>query len=423
MSEPLSWYQASAGQNVQFDQLVGDHSADVVIIGGGYTGLSAALELAQAGAQVILLEAEQIASGASGRNGGQLCSDYRHPVTELARVFGQEQALLAWQAVEDGKMLIAERIRQFAIDCDLHWGYLHVASHARELRECESTIEEWARLGYPHGQLVSADELADYVASPLYCGGLIDDGAGHFHPLRYALGLAKAAASCGACLHEQSRALAVDLDQGLVRTAEGTVQARHIILAGNAYLGDLVPTLVRQIQPIGSYMLATEPLGADQAERLIAARRAVCDFKHIPNYYRTSHDHRLIFGGRESSFGRPPTDLQTWLRTQMLTVFPQLEHAGIEYCWGGQIALTMSRMPALGRIGKRGYYAHGFSGQGVVISNMVGKLMADAIAGDAPVFEILARYPHRRFPPSRAIGAWLLAIGVLWFRLRDRIGL
>jgi gamma-glutamylputrescine oxidase len=415
-----SWYAATANDATEHPRLQGEVDADVCIVGGGYTGLSAALELAERGYKVVLLEAARIGWGASGRNGGQICSGYAAGIARLIGWVGAEDALRLWLVAEEAKAIIRQRVDRHAIACDLAWGYLHAALKRRHMRETAEELDQWERWGYREARLVEQAELHELVASSTYVGGLLDRGGGHLHPLNYALGLARAARAAGATLHEQSRVLRLE-GEGPVRvaTAEGAVRARYVVLAGNAYLGDLMPALRRKIMPVGTYIAATEPLGAERARGLIRNNLAVADCNFVISYFRRSADHRLLFGGRVSYTTLMPPNLPGAMRRSMLRVFPQLAEVRFDYVWGGNVAITVERTPHLGRLAGDIYFAHGYSGLGVALTGVAGRIVAEAIAGTAERLDLFARLPHTSFPGGPYLRAPVLGLAMLWFRLKD----
>lgn len=420
MSE-ANYYRASANPQPAHPTLSGARQADVCIVGAGFTGLSAALDLAKAGYSVIVLEAERVGYGASGRNGGQICTGFNNSMAQLEKRLGVEDARRAWDIAQDAVDLIRQRVDDHAIDCGLTWGYLHVAGKPRQMDELAHHRDEAARFGYEGTELLDKDALRDRLDAPGYHGALWEPRAGHFHPLNYCLGLADAAVAAGVQIFEQSRVLSVDTGaEPSAKTASGEVRAQHMILAGNAYLQGTVPQLYRRLMPVGSYILATEPLGENRAQGLIRGNDAVCDVNFIVNYFRRSEDDRLLFGGRATYSGREPQDLFGFMRPRMLAVFPQLEDVALEYCWGGYIGITVDRMPDIGRLGPSTLYAQGFSGQGVALSGICGRLLAEAIRGQAERFDVLSRLDHPPFPggPLRTPA---LVLAMLYYRLRDAL--
>lgn len=420
---PDSWYAATANAHPPLPPLRGEADADVCIVGGGYTGLSAALHLAERGYEVVLLEAARVGWGASGRNGGQVGSGQRRGVLELEARYGRERARALWDLAEEAKALLRERVERHRIACDWKPGNLLAVTRRRYLPELErETHRLAAHYGYHGMRMLSEDEVREMVASERYCGGQFDAGGAHLHPLNLALGLARAATGAGACLHEQSRATGIQWGRRpLVRTVRGQVRARWVLLCGNAHLGGLVPEIRARIMPIANHLLATEPLGTARAAALIPADCCVHASKFVVDYYRLSPDGRLLFGGGETYRDRPPRDLRAFVRRYMLEVFPQLADARIDYVWSGRLAITRSRLPHFGRIESAGFFAQGFSGHGVALTQLAGKLLAEAVAGTAERFDLFAGLPHRRFPG----GAWarqpLLAAGMLYYALRDRL--
>jgi gamma-glutamylputrescine oxidase len=418
----LSYYQASAHAEFPSQTLAGDKSADVVVIGAGFTGLSAALELAEAGFKVIVLEAGCVGSGASGRNGGQICTGFSSGQAKLISQLGVNDARKCFDIAEAAKRLIEQRISKHKIDCDLTWGYLHCATKPGQAEELKAWRDEWAELGYEGCDLLSKSELAEKLGSQLYHGALRESRAGHFHPLNYCLGLANAARQAGVLIYESTPVLEVDAGRvPWARTARGVVKAKFMVIGGNAYLGNTVPALQGRIMPVTSFIITTEPLGEATAGGLIRDNEAVADTNFILDYFRRTADNRLLFGGRANYSTMEPSDLAAYMRPRMDRVFPQLKKVRIDHAWGGYIAITSNRIPDCGRLSPTTYYAHGYSGQGVALAQMYGKLMAQAIGGTAEKFDLLARVKHLPFPGG-ALRMPLLVAAMLYYRIKDALG-
>ncbi len=419
---PESWYAASASPAPDHPGLAGELTADVCVVGAGYTGLSAALHLAERGYDVVVVEAERVGWGASGRNGGQICTGYNKNMASIEASIGGDAARVCWDVAQEARALIRERVEGHNIDCALKWGYLHAANKPGRMDALKRDAAELGRYGYEGCEILDKRALEERLGSQIYHGGLWEPDGGHLHPLNYALGLAGAAVEAGARIFEHSPATRIETGPSpAVHTASGLVRAKFLVLSGNAYLGALSKPLYRRIMPVGSYILATEPLGEDRAAALIRDDDAVADTNFVVDYYRLSEDRRLLFGGRASYSTLAPGDLFAFMRPRMLKVFPQLAGARLDYCWGGNIAITMDRMPDIGRLGDTVFYAHGYSGQGVALSGMCGKLIAETIAGQAERFDVLARFRHLPFPGGR-LRTPLLVLGMLWYRLRDVLG-
>ena len=417
----LSYYQATANSSPGYPLLEGDVSADVCIIGAGYTGLSAAIELAEAGYKVVVVEAETVGHGASGRNGGQICTGFSSGQEKIAAQLGKEDARRCFALAEEAKVLLKERITRYGIDCNLRWGYLHVLPKPNRVDSLKEWKAEWDELGYADTEIISKAELEEKLGTRAYHGALREGGAGHFHPLNYCLGLARAAASAGAAIHEGSRAVEVNTGkQPFVRTAQGKVSAKFVIIACNAYLGRLVPKLYGKVMPVTSYIIATEPLGEDRARSFIRDGEAVADTNFIVDYFRITSDTRMLFGGRASYTTLEPSDLGAYMKPRMTKIFPQLAGARIDFAWGGFIAITYNRIPDCGRLSPTAYYAHGYSGQGVALAGLYGKLMAEAIRGTAERFDLLSRVRHLPFPGG-PVRVPMLASAMLFYRLRDAL--
>ena len=421
-SDRPSYYRASANPHPDHPRLEGEHEADVCVIGAGFTGLSAALELAERGFSVAVLEAETVGWGASGRNGGQICSGFSSGMGKLEAQAGKDDARKCWALSEEAKTLMRSRIERYGIECDLKWGYVHVAPKPGDVPELSEMQEEYAAYGYDKTEVLDKAELEDRLGSTIYHGGLRDAGAGHLHPLNYCLGLADAAVSHGARIFEHSAVTRVDTGAApAAHTAGGVVRAKFIVVAGNAYLGKTVPALYSKIMPVGSFILATEPLGENRARSLIRDDDAICDTNFVVDYFRLSGDQRMLFGGRCSYSTIEPRDLEGFMRPRMLKVFPQLGDVKLDYCWGGYIGITVNRIPDIGRISDTVYYAHGYSGQGVALTGIYGKVIAEAVAGQAERFDVLAQFKHTPFPGG-PIRTPMLVAAMLYYRMRDLLG-
>lgn len=416
-----SYYQASAHPFPRQPRLAGDLDADICVIGAGFTGLSAGLELAEAGYKVVILEAREVGYGASGRNGGQICTGFSPGQQRIEAQLGKDDARKCFDIAEESKKLIVDRIAKHKIYCDLKWGYLHAIPKPSQFDDLKAWKEEWDGLGYTDTQVLSKPQLEERLGTPIYHGALHEGGAGHFHPLNYCLGLAKAAMAAGAQIFENSAVL--DVDQGpiaKVRTVQGTVSAKFVIIGCNAYIGRMIPALYGRIMPVTSYIIATEPLGENRAKSLIRDNDAVANTNFIVDYFRLTKDTRLLFGGRASYSTLEPPNLGKYMRPRMLSVFPGLSDVKIDHAWGGYIAITSNRIPDCGRLGDNIYYAHGYSGQGVALSGMYGKLMADCVKGQSERFDLLSRIKHLPFPGG-PVRTPLLVAAMLFYRLRDAL--
>ncbi|MFA5677167.1 MAG: FAD-binding oxidoreductase [Pseudomonas sp.] len=417
-----SWYQASATAATAYPALAGNQHADICVIGGGYTGLSAALELAEAGRRVILLEAEQPGWGCSGRNGGQINPGLACDHAVLERALGTADALKVWQLSLAGVQRIHERATRHNIDCDLASGILLVANRPRQVPELRVWQAQLQGLGYDRLSFHDPSALGQLLRAD-YQAGVLDEGGGSLHPLKYVLGLARAAEQAGVIIHGQSRVSDINQDvTGVtVTTAAGQVQADQLIIGGNAYSGGLLPWQHRRFIPVGSYIGATRQLG-ELAEQLIPSRAAVCDMNNLIDYYRLTPDNRLLFGGRASAGAAQMDRLRSTLRQRMERVFPQLSKEGFEYLWGGEVAMTASRAPQFGRLGSRVLYAQGYSGQGVALAGLAGQLMAESVIQRSEGFELFARLRHLPIPPGARVQTAIRALALCWYELRDRAG-
>ncbi|WP_025917282.1 FAD-binding oxidoreductase [Herminiimonas sp. CN] len=418
-----SYYEASVARAAASPALAGRSSADVCVIGAGLAGLSAALELAQRGYKVTVLEAKQVGWGASGRNGGQAIVGYASDDAIEAQLPAAD-ARRAWTLTVEGLQLLRDRIGSHGIECDYRPGYLSLARNPKKGRE----LADWARhlqqdYGYPL-QAIPPQQMPHWIASKRYHSGAFDPNSGHLHPLKYCLGLAAAARAAGVVIHENAPVTQVLRGaRPLVKTAHGEVACNFVVLAGNVYLNEfghaIAPQLSPRIMPVGTYITATEPIDAARAAALIPSQAAVCDTNFVLDYFRLSADHRLLFGGRVSYSAVTPRNLEAAMRQRMLDVFPQLSDLALSHTWGGFVDITLNRAPDFGRLDGNLYYLQGFSGHGLALTGMAGKLVAETIAGQAERFDLLARIKHRPFPGGALMRMPALVLGMLYYRLRD----
>jgi gamma-glutamylputrescine oxidase len=401
--------------------LHGSHTCDVCVVGGGIAGTSAALHLAERGFEVILLEAQQIGWGASGRSGAQVLPGMAAGQDKLEKLIGAEDARKVWDVSVAGVRLVRELIARHGIDAQYVAGHLLTAVKQRQTQELRSHLDALQRrYDYEGVRYLPQDEVRSIVASTRYLGALYDANAGHIHPLNYVLGLAAAAERLGVRIFEGTRALDFNGRAPVrVRTAAGNVRCRQLVLCGNAYLGRTAPPLQARIMAVGTGIVASEPLGAERARALITNNAAVADMNWVLDYFRRSADDRLLFGGRVSYAGFDPLRLAAATRARMTAVFPQLKDVRLEFAWGGAVDITRNRAPDFGRLDPDVYYLQGFSGHGIALAGIAGKLVSEAIAGDAGRFDVFARIPHRAFPGGTALRRPTLVLAMLYYRLKD----
>jgi gamma-glutamylputrescine oxidase len=420
-SPPARSYYADTDPWPARRPLRGEITADVCVLGGGIAGCAAALHLAKRGFSVALLEARTVGYGASGRSGGQTIFGLAAGQQKLIAEVGRDDARRLFDLSVEALGLTQALIRDHGIDCDYHANHVHVGIKPRHARE----LEEWARelheaYGYESAQSLSRAQVQSHVRSERYLAGLIDPLSGHLDPLKYTQGLARAAEAAGAAVYENSEVLHYeDGAQVRVKTAGGAVRCANLVLCGNAYIGSVAPALARRILGVGTYIIATEPLGEERARSLLPTNAAVADINWILDYFRRSPDHRLLFGGRVSYSAVQPPRLAESMRQRMVRVFPELAGVKVAYAWGGYLDITMSRAPNFGRLAGNVFYLQGFSGHGVALAGLAGKLAAEAIAGTAERFDVFARIPHRDFPGGRLFRRPSLMLAMLYYRLRD----
>ena len=415
-----SYYAATATRSQRHAPLSGAIRCDVAIVGGGLAGLSAALELSERGLDVVVLEAREIGWGASGRNGGQAIHGLACGQDVIEGQLGLADSRKVWDMTIEALDILRERIGKYAIDCDWRDGFLGVATSARKGRILHAWADEIdSKYGYALKRIAPA-ELPGWIASGRYHSAIHDPRSGHLHPLKYLLGLARAAAAAGVRLFEHTEVTALQQDGGVtLKTAGGEVRAGQVLLAGNVYLQGVAPKLESRIMPVGTYIVCSEALDPELADALVPTRSAVCDTDFVLDYYRTTNDHRMLFGGRVSYSTKTPANMQESMRRRMVDTFPQLAAARIQYAWGGFVDITMNRAPDFGRIGANVYYLQGFSGHGLALTGLAGRVVAEAMTTDASRFDLFARLKHHSFPGGPLLLTPALVLGMAWYRLKD----
>ena len=416
-----SWYEATARRDAPLPPLEGAVEADVCVVGAGLSGCSTAMHLAQRGYRVVVLEAERIGYGASGRSGGQIIPGWAGGMDKIAAQLGKADAKRVWDYSIEGIELTRDLIARNHIDCELAWGHMHVALKPRQRQELlDMQREQVEDFGYGKLRFMEREETRSWIASKRYIAGLLDSGAGHLHPLRYTIGVGKAAIAAGARICEKSAV--TDIQYGptvTVKTAKGSVRARFVALCANVGHVELSRRLARKLIGVASYIVATKPLAEERAKALLRDNIAVADLNWIIDYYRLSADYRLLFGGRVSYSGLDPLGTERATRLRMLNVFPQLADTEIDYAWGGMIDITMSRLPNFGRLEPNVYFLQGYSGHGMVATTIGGRILAEAIAGQAERFDVMAHLKHHDFPGGTHFRRPTLVMAMTWFRLRD----
>lgn len=419
-----SYYALTASDRAVRPPLRGEVEADVCIIGAGFTGISAGLELAERGLSVVVLEAVRIGFGASGRNGGQIVNGYSRDLSVIERRYGADKARALGAMSLEGGGIIRDRVARYAIACDLRPGNFLAALTHKQMRELERHKRVWESHGHTRLEMIDRAGLAHIVATDRYVGGMVDHLGGHLHPLNLVLGEAAALESLGGHIFEQSPAIAVDTGPSpRVLTREGAVRATYVLVCGNAYLDRLLPAISGKIMPVSSQIIATEPLDPAAARELLPADYCVEDANYVLDYFRRTADHRLLYGGGVGYGGSDPQSIEGAIRPNMLETFPQLAQTRIEFAWSGNFALTLTRIPHVGRLSPTVYFSHGDSGHGVTTTHLLGKILGEAVAGHAGRFDVWAGLPYYPFPGGHALSIPLTVLGSWWYRLRDRLGI
>lgn len=420
-----SYYESTVARPATSPSLAEQIHTDICVVGAGYAGLATALELAERGYSVTLLEAQRIGWGASGRNGGQSLVGFGFSGLEaIEKQFSASDARRAWDISVEGLHVLQEWIEKYAIDCDYVPGQISLAVNARKAKRLKHWVEHVATAYNYSMPWIDKSEVGNWIASRQFHSGAFDPHSGHLNPLKYCLGLAAAAHAANVTIFENSAVTHIERGtRPVVKTAGGEVTCDFVVLAGNVYLGEygrsIAPELNRRIMPVGTYIITTEPMGKERADALIRHRAAAFDTNLILDYFRLTADHRLLFGGGESYSTFTPVNLARRMQKRMLTVFPQLADLEVTHVWGGFVDITMNQAPDFGRLGSNIYYLQGFSGHGVALSGVAGKLVAESIAGQAERFDLLSRIKHHAFPGGKTFRTPALVLGMLYYRLRD----
>ncbi|MEX2615928.1 MAG: FAD-binding oxidoreductase [Alphaproteobacteria bacterium] len=424
-SYPDSYYAASANIVRTPVPLAGDETADICVVGAGYSGLSAAIHLAEKGYGVTVVEGARVGWGASGRNGGQVVNGLNAGLDSIGRRYGAEAETFVGGLLQSGARIIYRLVEQYGIECDLKPGNIYAAYTARHMRELEARQALWRRHGMDEHEMLDREGIRRHVGSDVYVGGMMDVSGAHMHPLNLALGEARALETLGGRIFELSPVTGIEKrgDDIAIRATGGTVTARTVLVCGNAYLGGVVPALAARVMPVSTQMIATEPLDAARAAALLPTDKCVEDNRYILDYFRLSADKRMIFGGGVVYGGTDPADIVAKIRPNMDRVFPSLAGVKIDYAWSGNFALSFTRVPQLGRLEDGIYFAHGYSGHGVTGSHLFGAILAEAVDGDMARFDTFAKLPWVPFPGGQRLRAPYSTVGSWWYALRDRMGI
>jgi len=420
-----SYYAATANDTKNRPALEGDIEADVCIVGGGFTGMVTGLTLAELGYDVVILEGAKVGWGASGRNGGQIINGFSREIEYIENTVGPEGATALASLALEGGNVIRELVSRYGIKCDLKYGSVLAACSTKQLRGMTEVKDMWASRGRNGIEILNSHAIRDHVGTDKYVGGWIDHKGGHIHPLNLVQGEAKAAEGLGARIFEQTRVTEVDHQSAtpVVHTEGGSVTSRYVVLAGNAYLGKTVKQLYPKILPASTQIIVTEPLSDKMANDILPTDMCVEDANYVLDYFRLTADKRLLFGGGTVYGGEDVADVEKALRPNMERLFPATKDLKVDFGWQGNIALTWSRLPHVGRLGSGTYFAHGYSGHGVTSSHMMGRLVAHALHGDATHFDVFASMPARSFPGGQLLSVPLSTLGCWWYSMRDKLGI
>lgn len=424
LSYPGSYYAASANEAPARPALDGEYETDICIVGAGFSGLSTALHLSEQGHKVAVIEGARVGWGASGRNGGQIVNGLNASLDVIQRRYGIEVADFVGTVLQEGASIIYDNIEKYDIQCDLKRKNVYTAYTQKHMRELEEKQKLWRKYGMDDHEMLDKEALKQHVNSDVYAGGMIDHSGGHMHPLNLALGEAAAIEKNGGKIFEKTTLVDTETkaDHVLVKTDNGVIKCKKVVLCGNAYLGKVIPKLVSRVMPVSTQIVATTPLGDDLAKELMPTDVCVEDVRYILDYFRMSADKRLLFGGGTVYGGTDPTDIRAKLRPNMLKVFPQLKDVELEFAWSGNFALSFSRVPQMGKLDDRTYFAHGYSGHGVTGSHLFGRILAEAINGNTSRFNTFAAVPWIPFPGGRTFRVPYSVVGSWWYAARDALG-
>lgn len=419
-----SYYAATRNDTAERAILTEHIEADICIVGAGYTGISSALHLAEAGFKVVVLEAARIGFGASGRNGGQLVNSYSRDIDTIERNYGTELGQTLGNMAFEGGNIIRERIEKYDIQCDYKPGGIFAAFNKKQLHELQEQKKLWERFGHQGLELLDEPSIKAQIQSDAYVGGLLDHTGGHIHPLNLLLGEVKAFESLGGIVFEDSKVIdIVRNDKPIVKTAQGQVTAQYVLLAGNAYMHGLIPELDAKSMPCGTQIVTTEVLDESVAKALIPNQYCVEDCNYKLDYYRITGDNRLLYGGGVTYGGGDPASIEKFIRGHLEKTFPQLKGVKFDFAWGGDFLLTMSRLPQFGKLTQNIFYAQGYSGHGVTTTHLAGRIIAEAMKGQAERFDAFGQLKHFPFPGGQAFRVPYTAIGALYYGLRDKLGI
>ncbi|MDO6454899.1 FAD-binding oxidoreductase [Neptunomonas phycophila] len=421
---PHSYYAASINDTRIRHSLQGDHTADICVVGAGFTGLSTALHLAERGFKVIVLEASRIGYGASGRNGGQIVHSYSRDMDFIERMYGKEVGNKMGAMAFEGAQVIRRIVSDYDIQCDLKPGGIFAACNNKQFDELQSKKALWESYGHTELSLLDKHQVPDYIGSQRYTGALLDHSSGHLHPLNLVLGEANAVESLGGMIFENSAVTRIEEgSQPTVHTANGSVRCNFVMVAGNAYLTGLLPEQEQKSMPCGTQVICTEPLSESQQKELLPHDNCVEDCNYLLDYYRLTGDGRLIYGGGVTYGAREPDKIESLIVPNMLKTFPQLKGTKVDYAWTGNFLLTLMRLPQFGRINGNIFYAQGYSGHGVTSTHLAGKIIGEAISGQAERFDVFAGLPQYPFPGGRTMRIPYTAMGAWYYTLRDKLGI
>ncbi|MBC7755437.1 MAG: FAD-binding oxidoreductase [Bdellovibrio sp.] len=427
-----SYYAASANEQPHYPKLEGDIIVDVCVVGGGFAGLSSAIELRDRGYTVAVLEANHIGFGASGRNGGQLIAGLACEQDVIEKEIGFDGAKQVWNMTLEALDLVRERVKRFNINCDLQDGFLGVSVNEKKGKQLRHWFDDMQKRYHYAAEWIEPAHIKKWIDSPRYFNGYYDKRGGHIHPLNYCLGLARGAAGLGVQIYQHSAVTAMqqgqstNISSAVLQTDKGQVKAKFVVLAGNIYLPEIAPQLApkiaKRIMPVGTYIIGTEPIESSLAAKLIPSNAAVCDTNFVLDYFRLSRDKRMIYGGRVSYSAMTPPNLTQSMQARLVKTFPQLKSTKVEYTWGGFVDISMNRAPDFGRVAPNIYYLQGFSGHGVALTGLAGKLVAEAISGQATRFDVFADIKHHDFFGGKLLRTPALVLGMAWYQLREKFG-
>ena len=420
--DALNYYTATKKYDLQFPRLVEDIDVDIVVIGGGFSGINTALELAEKGySSIAVLEARHLGYGGTGRNGGQVMAGIGHDINKVARHIGKEGLETLFEIASLGAGILRGRAEKYGIDADVQRGYAYLAYNQRQLKTLRGWVDEF-RAADPNEdiELLVGKDVQQVIGSDVFAGAIKHMGGGHVHSLNLLLGEAKALTGLGARIFENSPVISVEYgDRITVRTNAGSVRASKLLWACDSFLAGLEPEIYGKTINTYAYQIATEPLPEELIQRISPIRGAYSDIRPVIDYYRVTVDNRLLYGSATQIIEYFPSDIAAWTRPLMLKTFPYLQHVKIDHAWGGPMACSANLFPQIGTLSGRpnAFYVQGYSGFGVTPSHIVCKVLAEGMSEGSARYDLMSSIPHMRVLGKDGLRRGMMSAAKSWHQL------